>query len=135
MNKLKYKLEQFMRGRYGVDILGRDMLFLSMILLIISFFFRTQAVLRFLPFILIILMYFRMFSKNFSKRYNENRVYTNFRGKLTDPFKKGWKRIKDFPKYKYLKCPECKQQLRVPRGKKSIVVTCPKCLTKFDAKS
>lgn len=135
MNKLKYKLEQFMRGRYGVDILGRDLLILSVILIILPMFFRNLSFLRFMPFILLIIIYFRMFSKNFSKRYNENRVYTNFKGNITDPFKKLWKRIKDFPKYKYLKCPECKQQLRVPRGKKKIVVTCPKCRYKFDAKS
>ena len=34
--------------------------------------------------------------------------------------------------YKITKCPNCKQKLRLPRGKGNIVVTCKKCSTKFD---
>ena len=34
--------------------------------------------------------------------------------------------------YKITKCPNCNQKLRLPRGKGKIVVTCKKCLTKFD---
>ena len=37
--------------------------------------------------------------------------------------------------YKHLKCPECGQRVRVPRGKGKIRVRCPQCKTKFDARS
>ena len=42
---------------------------------------------------------------------------------------------KDKKNYKYFKCKNCKAQLRVPKGKGKINVTCPKCKTKFSAKS
>ena len=37
--------------------------------------------------------------------------------------------------YKILKCPKCKQKLRVPRGKGKITVTCKRCSHEFHAKS
>lgn len=131
---MKQKFINFMKGRYGIDILGRDMMFIAMFILILSLFINN-SLLRYGALLLYILMYFRMFSKNFTKRYNENRLYTNFKGKLTDPFAKMFKKIKDFPKYKYFTCKQCGQKLRVPRGKKKIEVTCPKCHNKFDART
>ena|SRR5690554_2705029 len=134
MNNLKNKFARFMEGRYGVDILSRDLLWMTVGVTILNIFVQNKFF-SILPLLMFVFLYFRMFSKNFPKRYNENRVYTNFKGKVGKPFTKTFKRIKDFPKYKYLKCPNCKQKLRVPRGKKEIVVTCAKCRHKFDAKS
>ena len=37
--------------------------------------------------------------------------------------------------YKYFLCPNCKQMVRVPRGKGNIEIKCPKCQHKFDRKS
>ena len=34
-----------------------------------------------------------------------------------------------------LKCPKCGQRVRVPRHKGKLLVSCPKCHTKFDARS
>lgn len=134
MKNLKFKFQQFMQGRYGADIFSRDLIWISLGFMLINLFLRIKLI-RWLPFLIIIYTYFRMFSKNFSKRYNENRVYTNFKAKITKSFSRKFKRLRDIRKYKYLKCPNCKQQLRVPRGKKEIIVTCKKCRTKFDAKS
>ena len=89
-----------------------------------------------------ILSYYRMFSKNFSKRYNENRIYTNLMSPVYDLldkikgfFNRKIKRFKTRKEYKYFKCPNCKQELRVPRGRGEITVTCPKCKQSFDRKS
>ena len=38
-------------------------------------------------------------------------------------------------RYKLLRCPSCRQKLRVPKGKGKIRVTCTHCGTRFDAKS
>ena len=32
-------------------------------------------------------------------------------------------------------CPKCKQQVRVPRGKGKIAITCPQCREKFIKKT
>ena len=37
--------------------------------------------------------------------------------------------------YRYFRCPRCRQQLRVPRGRGRISITCPKCGTSFIKKS
>lgn len=36
--------------------------------------------------------------------------------------------------HKYFLCPNCKQTVRVPRGRGQITITCPKCKQKFDKK-
>ena len=65
---------QFMQGRYGADQMGQMLSAVSMVFLIISLFSRNQA-LFLLAVIGIVYNYFRMFSKNISKRYAENQKY------------------------------------------------------------
>ena len=59
---------QFMQGRYGADQMGQMLSAVSMVFLIISLFSRNQAWFL-LAVIGIVYNYFRMFSKNISKRY------------------------------------------------------------------
>ena len=33
--------------------------------------------------------------------------------------------------YRFYKCPQCKQKVRVPKGRGKICITCPKCRTEF----
>ena len=42
-------------------------------------------------------------------------------------FMKKERRAANKKEYKYLSCPHCKQEMRVPRGKGKIAVKCPKC--------
>ena len=77
----------------------------------------------------------RMFSKNVSARYQENQKYLNFRYGLAvkkDKWKKRWQQRKT---YRFFKCPQCKQTVRVPKGRGKICITCPKCRTEFVKKS
>ncbi len=134
MNNFKQKFMNFMRGRYGVDILSRDLVWITLGIMILNMFLRNR-ILNYIPLITFVIIYARMFSKNYSKRYNENRIYTNFKAKFKNPFKNISKTIQNKKQYKVFKCPNCKQKLRVPRGKKEIVITCSRCKTKFDAKS
>ncbi|QIK69612.1 hypothetical protein G7062_04560 [Erysipelothrix sp. HDW6C] len=131
---MKQKFLNFMRGRYGADKLNQHLLYLTVILALISMITKISWLsLVWLP--IMIVVYFRMFSKNITKRYEENQAYLYIWNKLKGKVRKITTRIKDFPKYKYLKCSECGTQLRVPRRKGKISVTCPKCRHKFDAKS
>lgn len=134
MNKFKQHYLKFMQGRYGVDILSRDLLWLVILLSILNIFLRSRII-RTLPFIVFIVIYYRMFSKNYAKRYNENRVYTNLKYKFTKPFIKSKNKVKHFFKYKVFQCPQCGLKQRVPRGKKKIVITCKQCRHQFSGRS
>lgn len=132
-----------MSGRNGVDALGVAALALS---LIISFFmtafgvgmFGWQRIFVYGP---MIYAFFRMFSRNTQKRAEENRkfmsVINRFRRKSGyNAYNTDFQKPKrDTKNYKYLKCPSCRAQLRIPRGKGKLNITCPKCHAQFKGKS
>lgn len=131
---MKQKFQQFMSGRYGADQLSRFLMVITLVLLVVSMF----GPLHFLYIIALALMiytYFRMFSRNVAKRSAENQKYLNWKYRLVvkkDQQKKRWAQRKT---HHFYKCPNCKQTVRVPRGKGRICITCPKCRTEFVKKS
>jgi len=127
---MKQKLQQFMSGRYGVDQLSKVMMYISLALLLISMISGWEL-LYFVAIILLGYSYFRTFSRNISKRYEENQKFLNWKYRLVvrkDQQKKHWEQRKI---YHFYKCPSCKQKVRVPKGKGKICITCPKCKTEF----
>ena len=131
---MKQKLQQFMMGRYGADQLSRVLLFVSLGILILAMLTRW-GLLYWLAFLLMGYVYFRMFSRNVQKRYAENQKFLNFRYRLVakkDAQKKQWAQ-RDV--YRYFKCPNCRQKVRVPKGKGKICITCPKCRIEFIKKT
>lgn len=127
-------LQNFMRGRYGVDQLNFFLLILAIVIMVVATIFQIPFV-SWISVFLLVLSYFRMFSRNVYKRSAENTKYLRMVYPISSRFKNLKKRWNDRKTHKYLKCPNCKQQMRVPKGKGEITVTCPKCHTKFDAKS
>ena len=127
---MKNKLIQFMRGRYGVDLLSKHLYFVSLGFLLLSFLLRMPS-LNSISLVLIFYVIYRNFSKKLNRRYQENQQYIFFRNKMKRKFNK----LKAKKDYKYLKCPSCGTETRVPRKKGKIVVTYPSCKHKFDAKS
>lgn len=131
---MKQKFQQFMSGRYGADQLSRLLMVITLVLLVVSMF----GPLHFLYIIALALMiytYFRMFSRNIAKRSAENQKYLNWKYHLVvkkDQRKKRWAQRKT---YHFYNCPNCKQTVRVPKGKGRICITCPKCRTEFVKKS
>lgn len=121
-NKLRWKLQMFMRGRNGADQLGRVTIYGSFILYIISMLLRSD-ILYAISFVGIIYSTFRMLSKNLYARREENRKFLTW-----------WEttRIKMSQRkdYKIFKCKGCGRNIRVPRGKGKIEVTCPMCGSK-----
>ena len=125
---------RFMQGRNGVDDLSKALNVVILVLLILSIF-TGWGFLYAIAFLLIIYMYFRVFSKNIPKRYAENQKYRNFRYDMTIKWnnkKKEWAQRKV---YRFYRCPICKQKVRVPRGRGKICITCPKCRTEFVKRS
>lgn len=134
MQKIRDFYIRLMQGRYGVDILNRDLSFLALGVMLAGLLLGNMIVSN-IGLLIILYTYFRMFSKKISKRYNENVAYVRIKQKWTRKLKNTLKRIKDFPKYKYFRCPSCNKQLRVPRGKKEVTVRCPQCHHRFDART
>ena len=131
---MKDRLRQFMIGRYGVDQFNRFLLIPSIVLIILSRFLGGGFLYLFGLFVLLY-AYYRMLSRNISKRYRENIVYLNIRNRFLGVFIKGRNTIRQRRQYHIYKCPGCGQKIRIPKGKGRISVTCPKCRTEFIKKS
>lgn len=127
-------LRKFMVGRHGPDELSFAFMILFLIFWILSLLFPS-SIWFILEMLCIIICYFRMFSKNHFKRSQENARYLRFYDPIRFRFRKFKKRIHDRKTYKFYSCPNCHQELRVPKGKGTITITCPKCKTKFDKRT
>lgn len=74
---------------------------------------------------------FRMLSRNIAARRRENAKYLA----LTAPLRSWLRRrhaIRTDKAHRYFKCPNCGQQLRVPRVSGKIKITCRACGTVFE---
>lgn len=123
-----------MIGRYGQDELGKFILSLSLILLIINLFVKTAA-LSAAALVLIIYSYYRIFSRDISARYAENKKFLTSLDPLRRKFFSSKNKYDNRKVYKYIKCPKCKFEMKVPKNKGKIRVTCKKCGEKFIVKS
>ena len=131
---MKEKFMRFMYGRYGVDSLGKCMIWSALAMIILANIFES-SLLSSLSLVLLIYSYFRMFSRNIYKRSAENQTYLEKTYKIRSWFvgqKNAFAQRKTHRIYKF---PTCKQKIRVPKGKGSIEISCPKCNTKFIKKS
>lgn len=139
-------------GSYGFDLL-------SVFLLITSYILSLFKITTILGLVIFIFSIYRAFSKKTYKRLNElnkfvlivNSILSKFNKKLPDnlprltfnnvpvffnqlKYETKYK-IGYFKKYKIVKCPKCKQKLRLPRKKGSIIVTCKSCSHKFNIRT
>ena len=134
MYRLNNKLQPFMVGRYGTDDFSRFISTMIMVCLVLSIFTKGNLFYWF-GILLIIYSYYRIFSKNIPARYAENQKFLNIRYKAIVKWnltKKHWAERKT---HRFFKCPQCKQKVRVPKGRGKICITCPKCKADFIKKS
>lgn len=127
-------LQNFMRGRYGVDSFGFFLLISFILCSLFSTIFQSSF-LYLVSVAVLIYAYFRILSKNIFKRSQENARYLRYTDPIRFFFSDKKREWNDRKTYKYYKCPNCKQKLRVPRGRGEITITCPKCKTKFDKRT
>ena len=124
---LRNKLIKFMYGRYGVDELYKFLFILYIITFIINIFLNS-LILEIISLIIVLYTFYRVLSKNISKRCKENREYLKLKKKLIKPFKNIKRNISD-KDHIYKKCSKCKTTLKLPtpyeRGIKH--TNCPKC--------
>lgn len=122
-----------MYGRYGNDQLNMVLVLLSLALYLV-FAVTSWTVLYAVSFMLMAVALFRCLSRNYDRRRAENGKFLS----LVQPVTRWYRLRRTIRRDKdhcYFKCPNCGQQLRVPRGKGRITVTCRGCGASFQEKS
>ena len=127
------KLQKFMMGRYGTDMLNTALSIFGCILSFILplFHVRYLSLLSWIPFIIVI---FRMLSKNIPARQKENMKFMKIVNPWYQYFLKKLRQKQD-KDHRYYDCPKCRKTLRVPKGKGKINIRCPHCSTQFTKKT
>jgi len=146
VHEVKALFARLFAGRNGLD---RYTLFLALI----SVLFFPYPYIWILGAVLLGYALFRAFSKNIEKRRQElyrfeeiNRKVATFLAKqiykIICWFRKlgaGMKnykiRLSQRKQYVFLKCPQCKKRLRLPRKKGRLQATCPLCKAEFIKKT
>jgi DNA-directed RNA polymerase subunit RPC12/RpoP len=131
LQRLSESMRRFMYGRCGVDQLNIFLLIASVALSVVAMIFsRLGAVfsvigmlISFLSYGLLFWYLFRFLSRNLEKRILENRRYLTWKSRILDR------------ENRYYRCPNCKQTVRVPKGRGKIRIKCPKCSEVFIRKS
>ncbi len=128
------KTKRWLSQRNGIDILGRDICYLSLLLNAMNLFIKSSY-LSLLAQTGFLYALYRAFSSNKVKRGIENRRYLTHVYHMRDSYIVLKNKVKDRKEHKYLRCPNCHQKLRVPKRQGKIEVHCPKCGRSFDARS
>ncbi len=130
---IRNAIHRFMYGRYGNDSLN---LFLIVFYLFLYLLFALThfELLYWLSLALVFVTLFRLLSRNIPARQKENSQFMRLAGPVIQWYRlqRTMRRDKD---HRYFKCPNCGQQLRVPRGKGRITVTCRSCGASFQENS
>ena len=123
-----------MYGRYGVDELCYALVILGMVF---TFTARVSGIIWFqIPaYLALIWTIFRIFSKNQKARSGERAAFLKVWNPVKKWFRLQYNRLRDIKTHRYFTCPNCKNTLRVPKGKGEITITCPVCKAKFDKKT
>lgn len=130
---MREKIIRFMQGRYGNDRLGQAMLMVALACVVLSLFR--------IPFIstiglaILVLTYYRMFSRQIAKRAAENQKYMQLEWKVRAKLQKKKQSLAQRRTHRIYKCPNCRQKIRVPRNRGRIAIRCRKCNTEFIRKT
>ena len=136
---MKEKLANFMQGRYGFDQLYRFLLLSGVVCLLLSSLLREvpflSAVCNYASVALLIWAVYRSMSRQIEKRYLENLHYLERMGAVHQHFRMSREKFQQRKEYKFFVCPTCKTNLRVPKGKGKVNITCSKCGNRFQGKT
>lgn len=136
---MKEKLINFMRGRYGFDALYRFLMLSGVLCLLFSALMREHGFLHMLFYYasvgLLVWAIYRTFSRNIEQRYKENLHYLERKGAVNRYVRIKKEQFYQRKDYKFFVCPNCKTNLRVPKGIGKVNITCSKCGTRFQGKT
>ncbi len=131
-------LARFMYGRNGTDQLNMALLCAYLAALVLAALLGrispVRVLLEAVTVALAVLVLFRTFSRNLSKRRVENDRFLAWWRPVKQRITGARQRRRD-KDHKYFTCKNCKTICRVPTGKGKIEITCPKCGGKIIGKS
>lgn len=131
---MREKFDRFMIGRLGADQLNILLSGIAVIMMLLSLLTGLRVFWA-LGLAALFWSWFRMFSKNLSRRQMENAQYMVLRGKVTGTVRNWTDRLKMRKEYAFFRCPSCHSMLRVPRGKGKLRITCRKCGNAFERRT
>jgi len=126
-------MQRLMYGRHGLDQLGLALAGLYLVLNILSGLLRSNL-LSLLSLVCGVWMIYRIFSRRLDRRRAENARFMETVQPIVRWYNVRKCRRKD-KDHCYFKCPNCGQQLRVPKGKGKIQITCRSCGASFEEKT
>jgi predicted RNA-binding Zn-ribbon protein involved in translation (DUF1610 family) len=139
--KLQNALYRFMYGRNGSDQLNMALLVIYLALWLLGGLLASAlnnsilySVVNAAMTVLAVVIFWRMLSKNLAKRRAENAKFLAWWNPVKSRLA-GMKARRADKAHKYFTCRSCKTICRVPVGKGKIVITCPKCGAKINARS
>ena len=128
-----------MSGRYGVDQLYRFLLLSAVVCSLLTVLLAEHAllsnILNTASLILLVWATYRVFSRKIEKRYLENLHYLEWTGSMRQHLRMNKEKFQQRKEYKFFVCPTCKTNLRVPKGKGKVNITCSKCGNRFQGKT
>ena len=142
---MRYRIAQFMAGRYGSDEFARFQSVAAIVLIVLAaiinavassdFWIIIGSVLWVAAVAAMVWSYARVFSKDFNKRRAENSKYLTKRARVKAWFGGKKTQFQQRKDYCFFSCPSCKAVMRVPRGKGKIKIVCRKCGEAFVRKT
>lgn len=155
-------MQDFMKGRYGVDDLSGALGAVGVVLTLIGTIADERAI-SIVALVVIVIALLRAFSRDSAARSRENDAFHSFARKIpivgerfgapprsgsraskagtpsADELKRQARKAKKMWKERktkaFIKCPTCGTMLSVPKGKGKIIVTCPKCHSRMETRS
>ena len=129
--------------RYGIDNLNIALIVMALALSLLGRIFPRALVLALLGILLIALVFFRALSRKIVLRQAENEKFLSLWYRLRDFFDRRGRSGHAYATGSFradagkrcFKCPSCGQKCRVPKGKGTIAITCPRCGQDFIRKS
>ena len=116
-------------GRYGLDQLSIAMAALSCFLSLFLPRYHRNGFFTLVSLFcaaLLLLALWRTLSRDTSRRWAENEKFLRYWTPIQQKIACGWNRLRDRD-HRYFRCPGCGQTLRVPKGRGTVRITCPRC--------
>ena len=126
----RYRIMQFMRGRYGFDAFFYFLVIVGAIMAFVNCFVHSLWLQLAGVNAVMFYAFFRALSRNFEARNRENARFLKIKNAFFKRRNIRRQRKADYT-HVYKKCPRCHAVLRLPRKKGKHTTVCPRCSKKF----